>query len=402
MTVYVLETNADGSGLDILKPGKLKKILVTDDLSSYSLDPWYACIDKTNVIDFDTFYKGVSHNHWPHGQPTCVISNSDKHILEAVALSEHLRLPSPDKEIFCLYMSKLQLRINSILIGLPVPYFAQCNTVEALLWASEMLTFPVVIKPAFKGDSIAATICYDSEDVMVVAQAAFSGKEPQCLLVEEFISGPSYTAELLIDHAGEISLLGFTNHERNLLGEFLTLAYTFPVSVEKKYSAQLLEYVSRLHAKETSLLLNVEFIIDLKTDSVVVMDINPRVGEGMLSRMISENLGVNIFDIFIDVWMQKKPTLPLLRNAEVMSHFFLFTEKVGHFEFDQSRLEMNGLSSIYHQQQYVADADAVLKNNYVLFPLISLLIKCPSSQLAHDIKSFLISYLRSRFFFKEK
>lgn len=400
MTVYVLDTNTTGSGLDILRSDKQKRVLVTDEPQKYARDLNYSFLEESAVVNNASFEDSMKTGKWPHGKAVCIISNSDSCLKKALEYSHLLDLPAPDPVVMELYMNKRQFRQKCRNLGLPSPRFKECFTPDEVFLALRNLTFPLVIKPTYGTGSIGVTLCNKPCDVEAATKSAFAYSRTESVLLEEFIYGPLYSAEIIVGLEGEITVLGFTNRELSPPPYFVETAYTFPVPLEDRFSLKLREQITKLHPSGTSMMMHVEFIIDLKTDNVVIVEVNPRVGGGMLSRMISENLQSSVFDIFISAWMQQPNVVTPDGHMESMSHFWIYARENGHIRFDKNRLDLMNLPCVYHQHLYVSPGDNVKKPRDFSGPLMSLLIKSSAPQFVQDTRKYLESYLTSEFVYE--
>lgn len=397
MTVYVLDTNTTGSGLDIIRSDKQKRVLVTDNREKYARDLNFSALQDSIVVDNAAFELSLNTGNWPHGKPTCIISNSDSCLKKAAEYSLLLDLPAPSPSDLDLYMNKHQFRQRSRLLGLPSPGFNECFTTDEALHAAGSMSFPLVVKPTYGTGSIGVTLCNEPHEVRAAAERALAYTRSESVLLEEFIYGPLYSAEIVIDVHGKITLLGFTNRELSPPPYFVETAYTFPVPLDNRFAQKLNEQIAKLHSSGSSMMMHVEFIIDLKKDNVVIVEINPRVGGGMLSRMISEKLRSNVFDIFISAWMQQPAAVPPSGHTESMSHFWIYASESGCVSFDEKKLDLLALPCVYHQHLYVKPGDRVEKPQDFTGPLLSLLIKSADPQLVQDTRKYLESYLTSEF-----
>ena len=108
------------------------------------------------------------------------------------------------------------------------PRYAAAHTPDQAAAAAARIGYPVVVKPASGTGSIAVRLCQTPDQVRAAVAHAFAEPDPalppqDTVLVEEFLTGAEYSAELIDDQ-----VVGIT---RKLLGPepyFVEIGHDFP------------------------------------------------------------------------------------------------------------------------------------------------------------------------------
>lgn len=129
------------------------------------------------------------------------------------------------------------------------------------------------------------------------------------ILLEEFITGPVFSVES-ITFRGETQILGLSDRTLGPQPNFVELGATFPVSVGEKMYAAIEELINRLFSKLgiSHGVSHTEII--LSRNGPVLVELNPRLGGGLIGPMISKSYGINIYKEIIKLALDVKPVIP--------------------------------------------------------------------------------------------
>lgn len=111
------------------------------------------------------------------------------------------------------------------------------------------------------------------------------------LMVEEYLYGPLVSMETLVMNGKPVSL-GVTDRQLGPLPYFCEVSYSFPVLVPEQIVTEMLLTIEALVMRLgiTSGFLHVEFVVTKIGPRLV--EVNPRLGGGLLSRMMDDCLTV--------------------------------------------------------------------------------------------------------------
>jgi hypothetical protein len=390
MFVYVLETNTTGSGLDILRCNEGKCILVTSDIQKYRNDISYSELHRENTISFDTFNHMVDSSNWAGKEPMAIISNSDRRLADAINYSTKLGLPCPNIGTLASFMDKSEFRRSSESNGVPTPKYGIINDRYTHQIQALAVNFPVVVKPNTGTGSIGVMLCYDSRELEYAVEQAFCYGASTGVLIEEYIEGPLYSLEVVFDINKEYAILGITNRELGPAPFFVETGYSFPVYLSGEYVESVIDQLLPLVPPNQSIMLHVEFIVDINSRKPILVEVNPRVGGGMLSRMMSDSLGINVFEYYLKSWMQRIDCTGISssRPDKVTTHFWKYPDRKG-----QVSILINGLKPllsdfVIYYKVLVNEGDVVEVARDFNGPLCSVLIQSTSITLNFDLKDY--------------
>jgi argininosuccinate lyase len=327
--IYILDTTTTGSGLDLYFRAALLNgaVLVTDDLTRYGRDINRARLSEVRTISPEMFETCLKQESWPLGAPTLVISNSDARLMDAAVISRRLGLPAPAPETLALMMEKDRFRRLQRDRGVPCP---RSDVLDADGSLPVGITFPVVCKPARGTGSLGVRLCRAPEDVALwLEEIRSSPVQASALLAEAYIEGPLFSVEALFDPSTGIHVLGHTDRELGSPPYFVETSYAFPVAPPAAVEAALLGDLETLTSDlDDSFVMHAEYVVSTATGLPVIIEINPRVGGGMLSRMVSQALGIECFDLFLAAWRQA-PVPPAPSRLAGLCHSWKFAEESG-------------------------------------------------------------------------
>ncbi|MES0864823.1 ATP-grasp domain-containing protein [Ruegeria sp. SCPT10] len=385
--LYILDTTSTGSGLDCYfdLAVKDKAVLVTDSIEKYAKDINRARLGEVRVISHRDFNDALETGNWQYGAPQCIMSNSDAYLLLAAEASRRLGLPSPAPEDLDFFMNKGDMRRAMTDAGLPTPkVHAVTNACDALSYKD---SFPVVAKPAKGTGSIGVKLCRDARELAEWSTEAASVNDRNAgFLLEEFIPGPLYSMELIHRGEGDLVLLGHTNRALGPPPYFVETSYTFPVQVPADVSQAVLRQVRVLCGDiQSAMMLHVEYVVDLKTGAPKLIEINPRVAGGMLSRMISLSLGESIFVICSKAWMQTPPESITNTYSSGYFHTWKYADRDGEIVEMRMPHAMQGSSYVIDYFASKEVGDQVTPSMDFRGEILSLLVGAKNSQLAADV-----------------
>jgi len=127
---------------------------------------------------------------------------------------------------------KYEQRIRLAAAGVPGPAFAAAGTPGEAARAAARIGFPVVVKPGAGTGSTAVRRCEDTAEAADAArQALASDADPalppqRLVLVEEYLAGAEYSAELIDD-----KVIGITRKRLGAEPYFLETGHDFPASL---------------------------------------------------------------------------------------------------------------------------------------------------------------------------
>ncbi|AKJ14884.1 hypothetical protein ABB07_33960 [Streptomyces incarnatus] len=270
-----------------------------------------------------------------------LISTTDVCSLVAPRVAAELGLPAQPAEAVRLVRDKAALRRHLHDAGLSR---AAQRTVDPFDTDAEdlasTLSYPVILKDVSGTGSQGVWLAHGPQDVPAVLDAARAASlRGGVLTAEPYFSGPLYSAETL-SWGGETRLLGVTSRLMSPLPYFREEAEAFPISFPAVQADELATLVaSALDGIGYSGFSHTEFI--LTDDGFEIVEINPRLGGGMVGGLINGAYDMNLCHAFIDMALGQRPALldAPLTPLRGMSEVHLIADRTGVFDgFDGEEL----------------------------------------------------------------
>lgn len=314
-----IEVNLTGYGTHGIRRAQEQGLttgLVCREPAEYArLDP-----DPTQLVDrlecVDTYDTSQLMRVCLNLEPRAVIAYDDYRLLQAAVVASALGLPGPDPAGILTCRYKDLTRRATAGVGRDVKHVVV--PVDGTVTSSP-LGYPCVVKPVDDSASSGVRVCRSDEDFQAAAGGAIDhsthGRGYRCLdavLVEEYVEGPEYSAELLWDNqAGTWRLLGFAETVLSRPPKCKELAHVFPARLDAE-TAQLAEKTVLKWLESTGhrgTAAHVEFKID-GDGRPALMEINPRLGGGDIRLLIEASTGIDVVDLYQQLWRGEPVTLP--------------------------------------------------------------------------------------------
>jgi S-sulfo-L-cysteine synthase (3-phospho-L-serine-dependent) len=328
--LVLVESNTTGSGrlfCDCARRLGLQPVLIARDPARYP----YVAADRVahRVADTGSAAAVLAACRDLDGIILGVTSSSEYFIATAAEAARSLGLPHPAPDAVRACRDKHAQRVTLSAAGVPCPPFAAAGSPAEAVAAAARIGYPVVLKPASGTGSIAVRLCHDSAQVRAAAAHAFAAPDPalppqETVLVEEYLTGTEYSAELIDDQ-----VVGVT---RKLLGRepyFVETGHDFPAPLPAAARAAL----SQLAVAAVRALglgwggAHVEIRYSAAGDPCVV-EVNPRLAGGMIPRAVQEATGVDmIFHVVAAAAGRPEPLWP--RPGRAASIRFLVAAEEG-------------------------------------------------------------------------
>ncbi|MBT2395739.1 ATP-grasp domain-containing protein [Streptomyces sp. ISL-100] len=309
--------------------------LLTRDRGVYRHDLGGSGTDGLDVVDLDTFDTEQVKRHLA-GVPALegLISTTDTWSLTALDLWDDLDLPGQNPAAVRLTRDKAALRNRlhgeGLSRGAGIAFEAGGITAAEL---AERVPFPVIVKDRAGTGSRNVWPAASHDELEAVLAQAREAELRGGLTAEPFFSGPLYSVETL-SWEGETRVLGVNSRITSSLPEFREVGVGFPVAFPQDRAAEITEWITGVLAaiSYTTGFAHTEFIVT--DDGLEVVEINPRLGGGLIGETMCEALGVNVYDAFLDLALGKRPSLMDLPLTPVQgaAQVLLYASETGVFE----------------------------------------------------------------------
>ncbi|MFB9542520.1 ATP-grasp domain-containing protein [Micromonospora sagamiensis] len=288
--LVLVESNTTGTGRLFASTGRalgLTPVLLAADPARYP----YVAADGVECVQVDTgdakALEVACAALAGRASIGAVLSSSEYFVLAASRLAGHLGLPAPDPDAVRRCRDKgAQRRALADQPG--AVRFAECVDVDRAVEAAEQLGGDVVVKPCFGSGSEGVRACGSPAEVEAWARKLLDVRhnerglpiEPR-ILVEERVTGPEYSVEML-----DGTVYGITAKHVGDEPFFVEVGHDFPACLDRSDSARVAETARR--AVEALGLRSGPAHVELRLAErgPVIMEVNPRLAGGMIPHLV--------------------------------------------------------------------------------------------------------------------
>jgi biotin carboxylase len=327
----LVESKTTGSGRLFCRCARdlgLRPVLLTRDPGRYP----YVAEDGVDTVLTDTADQAalLAAGRALDAPVAGATSSSEYYIAAAAELAAALGRPHPDAAAIRTCRDKHAQRARLRDAGLPGPEFEQASTPSAAVTAAGRIGYPVVVKPISGSGSIGTRRCADADEVAAAAayvldtDPAELALPPQAaVLVEEYLAGDEYSVETLGEH-----VVGITRKHLGPEPYFMEIGHDFPAPLPEAERAAI--GAAALAALRALGLGWGGAHVELRygPDGPRIVEVNPRLAGGMIPRMVTEALGIDmIFHVVAEAAGQ--PRTPRPARSEAAAIRFLVTTEPG-------------------------------------------------------------------------
>ncbi len=354
--ILIIEATTSGAGLEIIKSALnngIQVTFITSNLAKYMGDKNKYIFDEINIKEIidtteEKYLDEAIHHINEQSTINGVISLSDSNV-EVVS-----KICKKNGWIF-MNPSAVEIARNKDLtrkylekINILMPKFAVIQTKEDLMSFSGESDYPFILKNTKGTGSIDVILCNNEKELFEAYDTLLVNKnEKSKIIIEEYLVGPLISVESII-WKKDVTVLGFTNRSLGSLPHFVEVSYDFPFNIGEEKSKELIELQNKIieYLGIDYGAVHIEFIITKKGPALI--EINPRLGGGLLGRMISDSLGMDIYSELIRISLNEKPVLDFKANKGA-STYVIYPEKEGILKDIDISLakKINGIKEIY-------------------------------------------------------
>jgi len=258
--LVLVESNTTGSGRLFCSCARrlgLRPVLIARDPARY---PYVAAdgidhrvADTSSAAGVLDACAGLGDGAGRGGPIAGVTSSSEYFIATAAEVAGELGLPHPRPDAVRACRDKHAQRLALSAAGVGCPAFKAAHDQDGAAAAAALIGYPVVVKPASGTGSIAVRLCHTPEQVRAAVAHAFAAPDPalppqDTVLVEEFLTGAEYSAELIDDQ-----VVGIT---AKLLGPepyFVEIGHDFPAPLAEAKAKLIAETATRAVQEATGI-----------------------------------------------------------------------------------------------------------------------------------------------------
>ncbi|KUN18756.1 ligase [Streptomyces antibioticus] len=225
-----------------------------------------------------------------------VATSSDYYVETAAAAAVALGLPANSPADLAAVRDKGTQRARLATAGVRVPRFTVAGTVEEVLAAAAQTGYPVVVKPVTGSGSLGVRLCADPQQAAGHAHALLSRRSdergrpvPRRVTVEEFVSGPEYSAEVL-----DGTVAGITAKHLGAPPLFVETGHDFPAALAPAARKAITE-MAEAAVRALGIALGPAHVeLRLGPAGPVLIEVNPRLAGGWIPRLVREATGADL------------------------------------------------------------------------------------------------------------
>jgi S-sulfo-L-cysteine synthase (3-phospho-L-serine-dependent) len=293
-----IESNTTGTGRLFARGARAmgyQPVMVCGDASRY---PFLAEDDVPSVVA-DTTRPDILAaclDRLSADAPVQAIYSSSEYFIEAAAgLARQSGLPGPCPEAVQVCRHK-GLQRERLAAGMAVPGFARVRTERDAVAAARRLGLPVVVKPVMGSGSVGVRLCHRESDIAEHACLLLARHTnerglpmPGEILVEEYIAGPEYSAEMM-----SARIAGVTRKHLSPEPYFVETGHDFPAPIPASRASALGAAAAR--AVRLAGLDWGAAHVELRWGprGPVVIEINPRLAGGFIPELVRLATGIDL------------------------------------------------------------------------------------------------------------
>ncbi|MEV6599812.1 ATP-grasp domain-containing protein [Actinoplanes sp. NPDC051346] len=232
------------------------------------------------------------------GTPHGVVCIGDRHLPYAAALAEELGVPFHPAHAIAVLRDKRVAREHYEALDIRSPRWSPADDVNDALALLDAVDGPIVLKNVKGSGSLDVLLCRTPAEVRehhatLADRQRYLGGD---LMAEQFVTGPLYSIETVVDH-GRAVTLGITDRQLGPRPHFCEVSYTFPAAVPGADADEMVGAVEACakHFGLTHGFLHSEFV--LTAEGPVLVEVNARLGGGLLALMMNDCLTVSCWEL---------------------------------------------------------------------------------------------------------
>ncbi|WP_429932661.1 ATP-grasp domain-containing protein [Agrobacterium vitis] len=310
--VAVLESNLAGNGAKVIQAAKnkgYKTLFVCGNKEEYNnaiINP-VNFADEVAIVDSYDIAKLLSFFSTYPDKIEVVMAFDDFRMIQAAIINEFLCINNSAS-----VKSLINVRFKNLLREKlkDSEYFVKFKVLDNTdKNYNEPLEYPCVIKPVDESGSVGVKICRtksESDDAIryIMSLPKYNGRGftvSKKILVEEYIEGPEFSAELVWDaHTYEWKLLGITKKFVTSGPFCVERAHIFPYADGSAFAKDVECHANKIFEKIglKNTFVHMEFKFDNRRFSII--EINPRLAGGMIIELMNNAKGLNAAELMLE------------------------------------------------------------------------------------------------------
>lgn len=182
------------------------------------------------------------------------------------------------------------------------------------------LRFPQIIKSAVSKASKDVYLVRNMTEVEKTVRKLLNQYPDQNILVEEYLEGPQYLAEVFV-FQGEVKIVAVFKQHITKEKKFIITGYEFQLTMDKELYEKLRDMISSIVKELKATTLACHFEMRYVENQWKLVELNPRMAGGAMNRMIEEATGINLAKETINLYRGMNPHLIPTYKKPIYTHF---------------------------------------------------------------------------------
>ncbi|MFJ6786915.1 ATP-grasp domain-containing protein [Streptomyces angustmyceticus] len=277
------------------------------------------------------------------GDVAGLLNTTDTWSLVSLEVRAQLGLAGPDPACIRLVRNKALLRRRLYEHGLSRADGSPLADTDDAADVAARVGLPLIVKDSAGTGSEHVWLARTPDELTAALDEARRVALRGHLIAEPYFLGPLYSVETLT-WEGRTRVLGVSSRILSAPPVFREEALAFPVALPPAVAADAEQWIEQVLkcVEYTEGFAHTEFI--LTDDGFEVVEINPRLGGGLVGEEISQTLDINLYATFLDLVLRRRPALmdAPLTPSRGAAHARLYAPRTGIFVGCQGQELLSG------------------------------------------------------------
>lgn len=329
-TIVFIETNKSGSSREAIKAAeKLNFFTVlltkkTKFINERTTFPDVHQMIFTDINDYDNIITTIEKLKKSGKNIKGIFSFIDPFVYVAARLSEKFCSHSHIVSTKAIYRMENKILTRNVLKELPISLnyliYKPTESLSSFLEKTKEMNFPLIVKSPKSTGSKDVLLVKNKDQLILSIQSLLKKLPNEEILLEEYIDGPQYLAEILVQD-GKVHIIAIIEQEITLFERFIVTGYSLLGQVDKRLYNSLFNAVNSViqafNMKNGACHLELRRIKDIWK----LIEINPRISGGAMNDIIEIGHGINLVQETIQLMLGNKPSLNKKHYKYVYAHY---------------------------------------------------------------------------------
>ncbi|MGH0513293.1 ATP-grasp domain-containing protein [Bacillus cereus] len=335
-TIVFIETNKSGSSREAIKAAeKLNFFTVlltkkTKFINERTTFPDVHQMIFTDINDYDNIITTIEKLKKSGKNIKGIFSFIDPFVYVAARLSEKFCSHSHIVSTKAIYRMENKILTRNVLKELPISLnyliYKPTESLSSFLEKTKEMNFPLIVKSPKSTGSKDVLLVKNKDQLILSIQSLLKKLPNEEILLEEYIDGPQYLAEILVQD-GKVHIIAVIEQEITLFERFIVTGYSLLGQVDKRLYNSLFNAVNSViqafNMKNGACHLELRRIKDVWK----LIEINPRISGGAMNDIIEIGHGINLVQETIQLMLGNKPSLNKKHYKYVHAHYLTVKSK---------------------------------------------------------------------------